>query len=456
MGIDPGHTTTHSRFANWLNRPFSIAPLVVFRVIFGGIMLASVIRFASLGWIKSLYIDPQLHFSYFGFEWVQALPATGMYAVFAVMALSALGIMLGAFYRWSAVLFFLTFTYVELIDKTTYLNHYYFISLVALLMIFLPAGRAYSLDVLRNPSLRLEKVPFWNVGVIRMQLGLVYVFAGIAKLHPDWLLHAQPLTIWLPPHSDMPFIGPLFEWKATAYFFSWAGALYDLTIPFWLLCRPSRPWAYLAVIGFHIMTWLLFPIGMFPFIMIGSTLVFFPATFHQRILSRLDRFFQSRPEHSRPVRTSVFVRGALVVFFAVQLALPFRYALYPGNLFWNEEGYRFSWRVMLMEKAGYAIFKITDPATGRTGEVINSDYLTVFQEKMMATQPDMILQFAHWLENEYQRQGIANPEVRVACYVTLNGSGTRLYIDPYRDLTKINESFAHRDWVIPYQHAPAL
>ena len=107
---------------------------------------------------------------------------------------------------------------------------------------------------------------------------MVYFFAGVAKLNFDWLIEAQPLKIWLPAQSHLPMIGPFLEMEVTAYFFSWFGAIYDLTIPFLLLMNRTRPWAYAAVVVFHVMTRILFPIGMFPFIMIGATLIFFPGS----------------------------------------------------------------------------------------------------------------------------------------------------------------------------------
>ena len=84
-----------------------------------------------------------------------------------------------------------------------------------------------------------------------------------------------------------------------------------------------------------------------------------------------------------------------------QLTFPFRHLLYEGNMFWHEQGYRFGWRVMLMEKAGYAQFKIEDK-DGRTMEVRNADFLTPVQEKMMSTQPDLMIQYAHFLKAYYQ------------------------------------------------------
>jgi hypothetical protein len=148
-------------------------------------------------------------------------------------------------------------------------------------------------------------------------------------------------------------------------------------------------------------------------------------------------------------RASTAMAVLLGLHFAIQLALPLRAFAYPGELFWTEQGYRFSWRVMLMEKAGYATFRVHDPATGRRWEAAAYEHLTPNQEKMMATQPDMILQFAHHLEDTYRQQGIADVEVRAAAHVTLNGRRSRLLIDPDVDLTEIEPSLAHKDWVLP-------
>lgn len=447
---------------SYLRAPVPIAPLVTFRIVFGGMMLASVLRFFFYGWIHDLYLVPRFFFSYYGFEWVQPLGAVGIYGLFALMAVSALGILLGAFYRVSALLFFLSFTYVELIDKTNYLNHYYFVSIVAALLVFLPAHKSFSVDVWRRPDRAVETVPRWMLGSLRLQLGLVYVFAGIAKLNADWLLHAQPMRIWLPAKTHV--LGAWLAQKWVAFAFSWAGAVYGLFIPFFLLWGRTRWLAYVAVIAFHFLTWMLFPIGMFPWIMILSTLVFFPGEWHQRRLAQLKSLLRVRaqaPAHVTqvPLRHShvpTWLLGLFGLHFAVQLVFPFRYLAYPGDLFWTEEGYRFSWRVMLMEKAGHATFRIRDPRTGAAGEVINSDHLTPLQEKMMSSQPDMLLQYAHYLDAHYRGQGIPDPEVYADVYVTLNGSGTRPFIDPTRDLSRIQESFAHKDWILPFQPLPRI
>src|SRR4051812_31127435 len=237
-------TNNIKRIRTFAEESVSIAPLAMFRILFGGMMLASILRFAGKGWIYKLYIKPVFYFSYYGFEWIKPLGDPGMYILFFIMGIAALFLMLGLFYRFSAVLFFLTFTYVELIDKTNYLNHYYFVSVVAFLLILVPAGNYFSIDTLRCPQKRNTHIPRLFILILQLQLGLVYFYAGLAKLNPDWLFDAMPLRIWLQAHTDLPLIGSLMDKVWIAYFFSWFGAIYDLSIPFLLLFRKTRGFAY--------------------------------------------------------------------------------------------------------------------------------------------------------------------------------------------------------------------
>ncbi|MBD2721988.1 HTTM domain-containing protein [Hymenobacter sp. BT189] len=423
---------------------------------FGLLILASVVRFWAKGWIAELYLQPRFFFPYYGLEFIRPLgPYT--YGLFAVCGLCALLVALGWHYRLAAVGLFISFTYIELMDKSTYLNHYYFVSLAALLLAVLPAGAYCSLDARRRPARWHSHVPRWTLDALRLLVGIVYVYAGLAKLNSDWLLAAQPLRIWLPAKNDLPLVGFLFNYPATAYVFSWFGAVYDLTVPFFLLNRHTRPYAYAAVVMFHVLTAILFPIGMFPYVMIVAALVFFPAEWHERLLARVRRLLRRPAAEVRPARSLVYrprVRLALLtglaLFFLTQLLVPFRYWLYPRELFWTEEGYRFSWRVMLMEKMGQVEFKVVDSATGRARRVNNSDHLSVLQEKMMATQPDMMLQFAHYLRDYYARRGVQRPQVYADAYVSLNGRLGKAYIDPTVDLARQAESFAPKPWILPF------
>lgn len=477
-----------------LERPVDATPLVLFRIAFGILLLFGALRFVAKGWVDSQYIRPEFHFPYYFFGWIHPLPGKWLYLAFAVQIVCAALIALGWRYRAAALGFFLSFSYVELLDQTTYLNHYYFISLVAFLFVVLPLDRWFSIDARRRSKPRRaspesrgsestsgaeggtrrasEKAsaPRWISLVLQLQIAIVYLFAGIAKLNADWLLNAEPLRIWLTARSGFPLVGALFDQPWLAYGMSWGGAIFDLSVPFLLFARRTRPWAYLAVIGFHLATGALFPIGIFPWVMIVGTLIFFDG----EDLARFGRWTSrhginvgvpkrsdvagvrqgagARPAPAvrhAPVRAPRATAWVLVPFFLLQLLLPLRSLAYPGSVLWTEEGFRFSWRVMVAEKTGTVFFAVTDPATGRSWEAFPGDYLSPQQERQMAFQPDMILSFAHHLRDRLEAEGIRDPEIRALAYVSLNGRRSRLLVDPTVDLARIPRSLGPKSWVLP-------
>ncbi len=421
-------------------------------------MLFSIIRFVSYGWVDKFYIQPKFHFTYYGFEWVKPI-GTYTYIVFIICGLSALFVAIGYKYKFAIISFFLSFTYIELMDKTTYLNHYYFISVISFILIFLPANATHSVDAYKNEKIRSQEVPSYTIDILKLMLAIVYFYAGLAKLNSDWLIEAMPLKIWLPNQSNVPIIGSLLHETWVQYSFSWIGAIYDLSIPFLLYNKKTRNFAFLLVVLFHVITKILFPIGVFPYVMIISTLLFFDASFHKKCMDFILKivkisslsFYNSQTFNQKQNTSFTKVKIAFLALFMVfQLTFPFRYALYLDELFWTEEGYRFSWRVMLMEKAGYTQFYVIDAETKKKRFVDNSLFLTAFQEKQMAFQPDFILQYAHFLHNHYRKIGVNNPIINVDSYVALNGRLSKRYIDPKIDLAKEYESFQHKTWILPF------
>lgn len=441
----------------YLKKQTNPSPLAVFRIGFGVMMLISIVRFWANGWIETLYIQPKFHFSYYGFEWVKPI-GIYTYLIFAICGISALMVALGFKYRLAIIAFFLSFTYIELMDKTTYLNHYYFVSVLSFLMLFLPANSYFSVDNLFRKQ-KFTSIPKWTMDSIKLLVGIVYVYAGLAKLNSDWLLKAMPLKIWLPSKYDLPFLGNSFmqqEWFH--YAMSWSGMLYDLCIPFLLLYKRTRWFAFGLVVFFHVFTRVLFPIGMFPYVMIVAALIFFDADVHERILNGIRFILRPLNTNSSKIEAKIYnykaqklVLPIITIFFIFQLAFPFRYLLYPQELFWTEEGYRFSWRVMLMEKMGYTTFKIVNKETGQGFLVNNSDFLTPFQEKQMSFQPDLILEYAHYLGDHFKSQGYKNVQVFSESYVALNGRLSQHYIDTTVDLYKEKESFQHKNWILPFE-----
>jgi len=436
-------------------KPVNSASLSAYRILFGLLNFVGLVRFWYLGWIERSFIEPQFLFKFWGFEWVTLWPGQGIYIHFALLIGVSVFLTFGLFTRVMSVLLFLGFTYIELLDVSNYLNHYYLVSLLCFINIFLPLNARWSLDNVLGLSARREFVPAWAIYWLRGQVATVYFFAGLAKFGTDWLLHAQPLNIWLTSQTGMPVIGPLLGYQWMHYLMSWGGFIFDLSIAFWMMNRFTRPYAYVAILGFHAMTYLLFPIGMFPAIMVVSALVFFSPEWPYRLVAYLrgaPTLLPSVPSNLALPGRVRWVAGGLALYFLIQWTLPFRHLAYPGDVLWNEEGMRFSWKVMIREKNTDIGFRVRDRATGREWQVSPSQYLAKHQESEMSGTPDMILQFAHFLKRKFSEQGM---EVAVFAdtMTSFNGREARPLVDPTMDLTSATDTLAPKKWILPAPQA---
>ena len=425
-------------------RPVDAASLAAFRVLFGLMMFAGTLRFIASGWVDKQYVEPSFFFKYFGFEWVAVWPRTWLYVHFGALAALALMIALGLFYRASCALFFAGFAYVQLMDVTNYLNHYYLIVLLSGLMIFLPLGRTWSLDALLRPEIAREEAPAWVLHLLRFQIALVYFNAALAKTGGDWLLEGQPLAIWMAARSETPLIGPLLDEPWTGLVMSWAGFLYDLTIVGFLSMRRTRLFAYLTVLAFHFLTRVFFDIGMFPFIMVVSTTLFFSPEWPRKLLRSLPAFKKEATPFPPPPKWAVV---ALAAYCLLQVVFPLRHRLYEGDVLWHEQGMRWSWKVMVREKNGSVTFRVKEPDTGREWQVSPREYLTWRQSNEMSAQPDLILQLAHHVADDFRARGLADVEVRADALASLNGRAPERLIDPEIDLARVTDGIGPAAWI---------
>lgn len=415
--------------------PVDIASLAVFRMLYGALMCAALVRSMATGWVEEVLVEPSFFFKYGFAEWMPVWSPTGLYLHLGATAVCAALVALGLWYRVAIVGFVVGFASLQLMDLTNYLNHYYLVVLLGALLAVLPAHRAWSLDARRRPGLRLDAIPAWMVWLLRFQLACVYVFAAVAKLTPDWLLHGQPLALWLSSRGEAPLIGWLVSHPAAPLAMSWAGFLFDATIVIWLSWRRTRLLGYLAVIGFHGATALLFDIGMFPLIMIASTTIYFAPCWPRRLVGR-------RPPAptAAPRRLSHPVMACLVVWCTFHVVMPLRHYALPGDVLWSEAGMRWSWKVLVRAKDGAVTFHVTDPATHRRFVVSPSRYLQPRQESEMAGQPDLIRQLARHIAGDFARRGFEGVEVRAEAWVSLNGRPATLLLDPTLDLAAATDA----------------
>ena len=232
--------------------------------------------------------------------------------------------------------------------------------------------------------------------------------------------------------------------------FAVAGALFDcLVVPF-LLWRRTRLAAWLVLVVFHVCTWALFPIGVFPWLMIGAATVFFEPDWPRRLLARTGR--RVAVPRVRAVRRSPVLLGAGgACGSSVQLALPLRHLAYPGDHRWTGQGYRFAWNVLLVEKSGSVTFLVHEPATGRSWVADPSRLYTRNQLRVMATEPDLIHQAALAIAADERDHGRV-VEVRVDAWVSLNARPAARLIDPTVDLAAQPRDPWSDDWILPAPH----
>lgn len=435
-----------------LGAPVAAHSLAAFRILFGAILAVEAVRFLAGDRIDALYVAPAFHFKYFGFEWIDPLPQPWLDAVFVAIGALAACIAIGFLTRIAAALFFLAFGYVFLLEQARYLNHFWLVLLLAGLLAWIPTDRALSVAAAwRARRGRAEpSVPAWCVWLVRAQLAVVYGFAAIAKMNGDWV-RGQPLRMWLRERADLPWIGPWLAEPWTAWFFSWAGLLLDLLVVPLLLVRRTRACMFILICAFHVTNAALFDIGIFPWLSIAATTVFFAPDWPARAAGRAAGRAAAVP--TDPFRVSRATRAALAAWLAFQVAVPLRHFLHPGEVSWTEEGHRFSWHMKLRSKVAKATFVVTDPLTQERLLVDPRAELEEWQARKMAGRPDMILQYAHHLAVRFALTGpggiLLRPIVRAEVHCSLNGRDPQPLVDPDVDLAAVRRSLRSAAWIVP-------
>jgi vitamin K-dependent gamma-carboxylase len=509
-----------SRFREAAAAPVDPASLGVFRIGFGSLLAWEAWRAFDGNLIRADYDLPRYLFRWWLFDWVRPLPGPWLYVAFAALGVAAALLAAGLFTRAAAIATFAGISYWFLLDKTDYLNHRYLAALVAALLAIVPAGAAYSIDLRRNPSAASGWVPAWSVWLLRFQVAVPYFFGGIAKLNFDWLVRAEPLRSALAIQTDFPLLGRFLGDGGVAHVLALSSAAFDLTVPFLLLWRRTRNLGFAMALSFHFINSRLFEIGIFPWLMVVGSTVFFEPDWPKKLVGslraknravtaavlggfavglviggvlpltfalfralcggfgvavlayhllparlRADRMREApvrfgkrsrvrrRDVAARTVPTYV-VGTALTAFLAawisIQALAPLAHFAIPGNVYWTEEGNRFAWHMLVRVKRAHVVYRVRDTETGKRWTVDPAGELTRHQVDKLQV-PDMILQYAHHLEDGYRAQG-KDVEIRVDAKASLNGRRMQRMIDPRVDLTRVPRPYLpSADWIVPLE-----
>ncbi|HEX7862223.1 MAG TPA: HTTM domain-containing protein [Verrucomicrobiae bacterium] len=444
--IEPRERSLFSRAADRLFAPVDIAPIIVFRILFGVMMMLEVGGYTVAGLVRRNWVEPEVHFTYFGWSWVPTMLGNWTYVLIGVCMVAAIGITLGAYYRICAGVFAFGFTWFYLMEQANYMNHFYLICLLAFTAFVLPLERAFSLDARRKPEIRARTVPAWTLLLLQAHMAIGYFFGGIAKMNSDWL-RGEPIRTWLHTGSMGEQLGPTFDNEFTVYALSYGGLLFDLLVVPFLIWRRTRMFALGGAIFFHLSNAWLFNIGIFPFLSIMMTLLFLNPGWHRKLL-RLDR--RGLVTRHQQWGARHLVVPLLAMYFAYHLFMPFRHWLYPGNVHWTEEGHRYAWHMMLRTKRGEAFFVVEDRNKRQVWKVDPKPYLSLRQQRKMSVHPEMLLQMAHFIR---ERWGSENIAVYAVATVKLNDHKPALLVDPRVDLSREELTMGPSRWILPFGNA---
>ncbi|HIB36824.1 HTTM domain-containing protein [Mesonia sp.] len=422
--------------------------LIVFRVMFGFLITLEAWGAIFTGWIKRTLIEPQFTFNFIGLDFIQPLPGNGMYFYYALMGFFGVLVMIGYKYKWSMSAFTLMWTCTYLMQKSSYNNHYYLLILICLFMLMVPANRYASVDVKINPSFKKIAMPRWVLLFIILQLWIVYTYASVAKLYPDWLDGTVP-ELLMKRKKDYWLVGEILQQKWTHTCILYFGILFDLLVVPLMLYRKTRLPVFIAAIFFHLFNSYVFRIGIFPYLSLAFCLFFFSAELiHRRFL--WNKPFYDLKEIETP-KYANFLKGFFFVWFVLQISLPLRHWLIKGDVLWTEEGHRMSWRMMLRSKSGIASYKIVNKTTGEVSFVKKRDYLTKKQLGPAATKPDVIWQFSQRLKEIYAEKG-EEIEIYVNARVSVNYKERKQLIDPKVNMAEAEwDYFFHNDWILLHE-----
>lgn len=431
--------------------PVPAYSFAVFRIVFGIMVVIGGIMDLTIDDAYQLanHITPEFHAKYTYFEWIPDWPSLFVLDAFtAVTGLTGIFIALGLFYRPAILAFTALFTYAFLVDAAYYLNHYYFIALLAFLMVFIPANRVWALDAKRIKG-NDGTVPGWCLWLFRAQIEIVLLYAGLVKIKSDWFA-LEPLGSMLRQSEGHVFGSLVYQDWFVALGAYGVVLLHVVGAPL-LYFKRTRLWVFGIYCLFHFMNSYTFYIDFFPYVTILATTLFFAPDWPARVLARFKRVPYAPPTAVPAVPAGSVVTVLVLAWTALHVLLPLRGALYEGDTSWTREGQGFAWRMMLDSQKQYpAECIIQDKTAENIWRLDPATILTPRQYASVGLEPRSMVQFAKYIEERFRREkGLGDLLVKCQMPVSLNGREPQLLIDPETDLTKEDWGIAPESWILP-------
>eukprot|EP01063_Lacrimia_lanifica_P039264 TRINITY_DN858_c0_g2_i6.p1 TRINITY_DN858_c0_g2~~TRINITY_DN858_c0_g2_i6.p1 ORF type:complete len:1022 (+),score=324.15 TRINITY_DN858_c0_g2_i6:58-3066(+) len=491
---------------DWMFLPTDPLPLALFRIAFG--YLCADYAYDQLYWGDAYrtHIRADMRFKYDYFEFLGAdLPERLMYLMYYIMFFSAIGMMLGFPYRLSCFGFGFSFMWHFFAESTHYNNHHYLMWFLGYVFMIVRADACLKFSPWRTtkyiagllvgskaePASPVTPIPYFHHFCLRGLVLFVFWYGFVAKCNNDW-------------NSGHAFRGGMedegFPWiinELVVFFLVWGGTVFDMAGPLFLVHSPMRVPALLGFTFFNVMNMIMFTIGCFPWMMLGSIPLLcetqttrlrlreflkwcaaregrlsaplrsigkildpvFPAyTDSVYQLRQHETYYTQpngilRPPAPKPMRSYPKVYRMLLMvllwaFCSFHVTYPLRNWVYhygtEQTVAWTEHGRKFSWHMMSRHKACRANITLVIPDSepmnythDTTGAFNGPVTLYSHQIKKLGHVASYYRQLARGIRCAIEKKfKYSDVKLYVDAWCSVNGSPYQPFVDPSYDLSR--------------------
>jgi len=440
----------------YLYKPTDARLLAIFRICLGLVMAWQMWCFIYLFDVAAYLNDSALNFTYYYLWFLKPLGLSSFYCLNYFLLLLAICLAAGFLYHITTPLLCIGFAYIFFLDKSYYNNHYYLMVLLLFLMSFVQANARWSIDNIIFPKTKRLFITKWQIYILRFQVVITFFFSGLAKVNSDWL-NGYPLKLTIENRGVPELLQGIFSsTNAFAMFLSYSGLLFDLSIAFLLFNKSTKFVAIVLLILFNLSNHIIFEqanmgrIGVFPFLIIGALVLFLEA-------KEVSFLWKPAKLSKKPVLKPTFIQqkmlaGALIAYVTIQLLLPIYHYILPGNTDWTTQGRYFAWRMKQVNKeiseVNFNLPQLDYDCLGICLKNINSK-----QALSMGKHPEMILDFAHYMQAYAKQRGDKIDNITCTFKVAFNGRNPQLLVKPTQNLlTAKYHPLQTNTWIMPLKN----
>lgn len=254
------------------------------RIIYGCLMTFDLCIERGMPYMDQKYADDNDNCKFPLFHNLERMRYDYMACLHAFMAISIVMVLIGFCTKFFNFIFMCGYWYLFILNKDTWNNHSYLFGLFSIMLMNANSNHYWSVDAWLFPKTYKNKhIPRIQYSVVKLQIFLLYFYAGLKKYDPDWLdgySMGKLSRHWAFDPLKLVFSESFIDLIIVHI----GGFCIDLFGGFALYFDKTRPFAFLVLTGFHGLNSQLFSIGMFPYTCIATMFVFCHADSFRKLL----------------------------------------------------------------------------------------------------------------------------------------------------------------------------